>query len=197
MYHSFHTKFQLKNVTLHPGEYKVTKDEIIISTVLGSCVSVALYDPLNRQGGMNHFLLPRADHIPVDDLFLLKEETRYGLYAMEILLNNLLKLGSLKKNLKAKVFGGSNMFYTKDRESSIGNMNAEFALKFLQNEGIPVLSSDTGGHLGRKILYFPKEGRILLKKLESSRKNRLISKDERKFGDSLEKKKESQDIILF
>ncbi|OQY34243.1 MAG: hypothetical protein B6241_05500 [Spirochaetaceae bacterium 4572_59] len=197
MYNSFHARFQLKNVTLHPGEYKVTNEQIIISTVLGSCVSVALYDPLNRQGGMNHFLLPGADHISVDDLFLLKNETRYGLYAMEILINNLIKLGSAKKNLKAKVFGGSNMFYTRDRESSIGSMNSEFALKFLQYEGIPVLSSDTGGHFGRKILYFPQEGRILLKKLESSREIKHISKDERKFDDSLIKKKGSEDIILF
>lgn len=197
MYHSFHTKFQLKNITLHPGEFQVSDEEIIISTVLGSCVSVALYDPLNRQGGMNHFLLPGADHISVDDLFLIKDETRYGLYAMEILLNNLMKLGSYKGNLKAKVFGGSNMFYTKDHRGGIGSMNSEFALKFLQNEGIPVISSDTGGHFGRKILYFPKEGRILLKKLESTRKIKHISKDEKKFGETLSKKNGTEDIILF
>ncbi len=174
-----------------------SQEDVIISTVLGSCVSVTLFDTMNHWGGMNHFLLPETDVSLRDTQLLLKDETRYGVYAMEILINSLLKMGSRKINLKAKVFGGSDMFEMKEDGKGIGQMNILFALKFLENEEIPVLSSDTGGSLGRKILFFPKEGRVLVKKLKSARNIRHIAKDEKKYEDSFIIKKDSNDIVLF
>lgn len=197
MYRSFHRKFHRHNVILHPGEFKVSDEDIIISTVLGSCISVSLFDPVKEQGGMNHFLLPKLKRVPKDEKMLIKDETRYGVYAMEVLINSMMKLGSRKSDLEAKVFGGSDMFKAQNKAVSIGGLNSDFAMKFLKNEGIPVISSDTGGHLGRKILFFPLEGRILLKKLESNRKIRHIAEDEKKFDDSLIPRKKTDDIVLF
>ena len=106
-------------------------------------------------------------------------------------------MGSRKNNLKAKVFGGSDMFEMKKDGQGIGQMNILFALKFLENEDIPVLSSDTGGSSGRKILFFPREGRVLVKTLESARHIRHIVKDEKKYEDSFVSKKDQNDIVLF
>ena len=199
MYHSFHNRFNLNNVTIHPGEYKVSDEDIIISTVLGSCISVALFDPKKKQGGMNHFLLPKDGIANLTEKTIIKQEYRYGLYAMEILINSLLKMGSQKKNLVAKVFGGSEMFEMTVRVSNVGKQNREFALLFLKNEEIPVVASDLGGKLGRKVLYFPQTGRILLKKLNSVRRIKSIEEGEKEYKDSLKPKQDDGEttIVLF
>ncbi len=189
----------MHNATIHPGEYKVSDEDIIISTVLGSCVSVALFDPVKKQGGMNHFLLPRYGNGEVTEKSLIQQEFRYGLYAMEILINSLMKMGSRKNSLIAKVFGGSEMFEISSRVTNVGKQNREFALLYLENENIPVISSDLGGPLGRKILFFPKTGKILLKKLDSVRKIKNIKDSEKEYKDSLIPRvdRSKDDIILF
>ena len=197
MYHSFHHHFNLHNVTLHPGEYKVSNEDIIISTVLGSCISVALFDQVNKQGGMNHFMLPQMAPGRMDETLLIKDENRYGVYAMEILINSLMKMGARKSSLIAKVFGGGEMFDMSTRFSNIGKQNADFAFLFLKNESIPIIASDFGGKQGRKILFFPKNGKILLKKLDSSRKIKNITEHEKEYKDSLLPEDNKGKIILF
>ena len=199
MYHSFYNRFNLHNITIHPGEYKVSDEDIIISTVLGSCISVALYDPVKKQGGMNHFLLPKNGSNSLTENTIIKQEYRYGIYAMEILINSLLKMGSSKRNLIAKVFGGSEMFKVSGKVSNVGKQNRDFALVFLKNEDIPVLSSDLGGQLGRKVLFFPNTGKILLKKLGSVRRIKNITEEEKEYKDSLKDRAVQKDnkIILF
>lgn len=124
------------------GEFRVTNDPgIVLTTILGSCVATCLCDPVARIGGMNHFLLPEGE---------VKQEVgfRYGLLAMELLINGLLKQGAQKNRLEAKLFGGAMMNGGLGR---IGEANAIFARKFLADEGIPCRAESLGGTLARRV----------------------------------------------
>ncbi|MEC3862525.1 chemotaxis protein CheD [Mesobacterium sp. TK19101] len=137
-------------ITVVQGEFRISDDpHVVLSTVLGSCVAVCLYDPTVHKGGMNHFLLPeRAGAC--------KSDIRFGAHAMELLINGLLKIGGRRETLRAKVFGGSSMA-TNLRD--IGQSNAEFAKSFLHNENIPVVSESLGGTLARRVRFWPVTGR--------------------------------------
>ena len=132
------------------GEYAIgDKPEHLISAILGSCVAVCLYDRVQGIGGMNHILLP--DSARSDML------TRsVGAGAMETLINALLKAGSVRQNLDAKVFGGASVVAGL---SDIGQRNAAFALDYLATEGIPVISQSLGGAQARRIKFWPSSGR--------------------------------------
>jgi chemotaxis protein CheD len=131
------------------GSFRVSGDpNLVLSTVLGSCVAVCLHDPLARIGGMNHFLLPR-------DRAGLSGDLRYGTYAMELLINALLKQGALKRNLVAKAFGGARMM---DGLSDIGGANVAFARDFLRREEIPVVAENLGGASARRVRFWPATG---------------------------------------
>lgn len=121
----------------------------IFTTILGSCVCTCLSDPVAAIGGMNHFLLPDAG---LDDA----KQLRYGLHAMELLINALLKLGASRHRLEAKLFGGAMM---SERLGSIGRANADFALRFLDAEGIPCTAQSLGGTRARRIRFWPTAGR--------------------------------------
>ncbi|MFN4098845.1 MAG: chemotaxis protein CheD [Pararhodobacter sp.] len=132
------------------GEFQVTSDpEIVLSTVLGSCVSVCLYDPSARIGGMNHYLLADPSEGEATSL-------KYGAHAMELLINNLLRKGAGRANLQAKVFGGSKM---SGRFADIGPRNAAFALRYLKAEDFPVAGQDLGGTEARRINFHPVTGK--------------------------------------
>jgi chemotaxis protein CheD len=134
------------------GEYAVSsRDDAVISTLLGSCVAACVFDTSARLGGMNHFLLPGDT-----DGNQLGARSRYGVYLMEMLINGLLKAGATKQSLRAKVFGGAN---TVAGLGDIGEGNVRFAREFLMNEGIGIIGGDTGGHLGRRIEFWPASGR--------------------------------------
>jgi chemotaxis protein CheD len=128
--------------TARPGE--------VLTTILGSCVCTTLFDPYAAVGGMNHFLLPDGDGRN-------KGQMRYGLHAMELLINRLLKLGAQKERLQAKVFGGGCMH---DNLSNIGESNSRFALRFLETEGIPLINHSVGGTSARRIRFWPTTGRV-------------------------------------
>jgi chemotaxis protein CheD len=133
------------------GEHYVTGDpDVLLTTILGSCVAVCLRDPKAEVGGMNHFLLPdgRADG---DD-----QGRRYGVNAMELLINELLRLGARRDSLEAKLFGGARMF---DGLSDVGASNAEFAHRFMRDEGIKVVGASLGGSQARRVQYWPTSGR--------------------------------------
>ena len=134
------------------GEYRVSRDPAeVLSTVLGSCVAVCLWDPGAQVGGMNHFLLPAAPG--QGDAKML----RYGAHAMEVLINELLKMGARRLALQAKLFGGANVT---DALGPIGKANATFALSYLGDEGIPCIAKSLGGTQARRIMFRPANGHV-------------------------------------
>jgi chemotaxis protein CheD len=154
-----------RRVIIDPGEYYVSKRPEIISTLLGSCVAACLYDPVARIIGMNHFLLVYRTLSHTGSLFE-SDAGRYGLYAMELLINGMLKQGANKLNLKAKVFGGGNVL--KLREASrigqtVGDVNCLFIKEFLQKERIPIISSSLGGNIGRNIHFVGSDFSVYVK----------------------------------
>ncbi|MDX5366859.1 MAG: chemotaxis protein CheD [Alphaproteobacteria bacterium] len=138
-------------VQVTQGETYVTKSEDeVLTTVLGSCVSACIRDPLMRVGGMNHFLLPDADRSG-------RDSQRYGAHAMELLINKILKRGGLRQRLEAKIFGGANVISS---GAEIGSRNAAFARQYLLDEGIRLVGGDVGGTQARRIQYWPVSGRV-------------------------------------
>ncbi|CUH82419.1 chemotaxis protein CheD [Tropicibacter naphthalenivorans] len=133
------------------GDYFISEDPSeVLTTVLGSCIAVCLYDTQRKIGGMNHFLLPSRDGQD-------GENVRYGAYAMELLINGLLKKGAMRNRLEAKVFGGASMM---GNLRDIGASNAKFAHKFLSDEGIPCAAESVGGTSARRIRFWPTSGRV-------------------------------------
>lgn len=192
--------FEQKVTTIHPGEYLVSDDDIIISTVLGSCVAVCLWDSEKAYGGVNHFLLPGSaatlDYIKNRPSFA-SDTARYGMYAMELLVNELLKKGSRKENLRAKVFGGAVMFkYNSRQAKSISQANGEFALQYLKTEKINIAASDLGGVQARKIFFFVRSGKVFLKRIHGTLQL-LIEKEEKRYLEHISSHKKEGDIILF
>jgi chemotaxis protein CheD len=140
-----------KKIHIIQGECRVVDDpDVVLSTVLGSCVAACLRDPEARVGGMNHFLLPGD----MDD-FRNGDAERAGVHLMELLVNGLLKRGAKRERLEGKLFGGARMM---EGLSDIGAKNAAFAKKFLLNEGIKVVAEALGGTRGRRVEYVPVTG---------------------------------------
>jgi chemotaxis protein CheD len=156
-----------------PGEYYVTADDKLIVTVLGSCVAVCLRDKTLGVGGMNHFLLPNDGS---QQTGLLTESARYGIYAMELLVNHLLKMGANRSQLEAKVFGGGNVLPGMSI-NNVGQRNAEFVLDYLDNENIPVGAKDLLGDYPRKVYFFPDTGKVLVKKIKSIHNSTIMDRE--------------------
>lgn len=188
--------FKKQEIIIHPGDYYCSNEDIVISTILGSCISVVLYDETKKQGGLNHFLLPQIGLSSTASV-MENKSSRYGITAMEVLINDLMKLGSSKSNLMAKVFGGAAMFGPSNQEFGVGSLNIKFAFQFLEKEGIRILSSDTGQDVGRKIFFFPKTGQVLLKKIHSQRTLEDIKKQDEGFKQTILEKPGENKIVLF
>lgn len=165
--------FNYDAVKILPGEYYGTTEDTLIVTVLGSCVSVCLRDPLKKIGGMNHFLLPNDDAVSLSSA---SESARYGVYAMELLINQLLKLGAEKRRLEAKVFGGGNVLKGLSI-NNVGERNAEFILNYLRTESIPVLAKDLLDQYPRKVYFFPYSGEVKVKKIKSLHNSTIIDRE--------------------
>ena len=156
-----------------PGEYYYTGKDMLIVTVLGSCVSACIRDRVTGLGGMNHFMLPDGGgdvNNPVS------ASMRYGTYAMEVLINDLLKSGARRENLEAKVFGGGAVLrgFT---AINVGERNADFVMKFLKTEGIRVLAEDLNDIYPRKVYFFPRTGKVLVKKLMQTHNDTLARRE--------------------
>ncbi len=175
-----------------PGEYYVTKVQgEAVATTLGSCVSACIRDSVFGIGGMNHFMLPiNSSHGTAD---WLDEAARYGNFAMEYLINSILKAGGNRKNLEAKVTGGGNIIANM---SNIGLKNSLFVLDYLAREQIPIIANDLGDVYPRKVMYYPDSGRLRVKRLESMHNQTLIQR-EKSYQKELEKQPDSGDIELF
>ena len=138
MTHHFSHRFHKEMWIINPGEFMASGEDIVIGTILGSCISVVLHDSVSRVGGMNHFLLSDVGyHVDVDSPQFLVTKGRFGIHAMELLINEMLKKGASRKELQAKVFGGANMLISSNAQgSTVPQKNIEFALRFLEKERI-------------------------------------------------------------
>lgn len=165
-----------------PGEYYFSGRDMVIVTVLGSCVSACIRDRVSGIGGMNHFMLPDSgsdEHSPIS------ASMRYGNYAMEILINELLKAGARRENLEAKVFGGGNVLrgFT---SINVGERNAKFVREYLKTENIRITAEDLIDIYPRKVFFFPRSGKVLVKKLKVVH-NDTLTRRELDYANNLKK----------
>lgn len=181
----------LKVTNLCSGDYYVTdqSNEMII-TILGSCVAACVHDPVAKVGGMNHFLLPDTGEAALKNA---NESTRYGVFAMEQLINGLLKLGAQKSRLEVKVFGGANVI---NNSSMIGTKNVAFVREFLRREGLRITSSDLGEDYPRRLRFYPDTGKAMLLKLRR-KEDMVVLDEEKRFADALKAKPMEGGIELF
>ncbi len=185
----FDRQFNREVVKLQPGDYGATGLDLMFSTVLGSCVSACLYDPVARIGGMNHFLLPGSnEHDQVG---------RYGMYAMELMINEMLKRGADKSRLGAKVFGGARVMKTL-QSMDIGSRNADFIERYLADEEIPIIASDLRLNYPRKVIFFPATGQALVRSVGANVDSGELRAEER-YAEKISHSKPTQggDIELF
>jgi chemotaxis protein CheD len=171
----FERDFDRNAVKIMPGEFFVAREDIVISTVLGSCVSACLWDRSAKVGGMNHFMLPGGDGGGTDKVNA--ASGRYGVFAMEQLINELIKRGARKSTLEAKVFGGGAVL-RQFSTLNVGERNADFVLDFLKTEGIRLVSRDLLDVHPRRVAFFPATGRALCKKLGTADKSLVTAEQQ-------------------
>jgi chemotaxis protein CheD len=166
-------RFNIESVKILPGEFFVTSRDLALVTVLGSCVAACIRDSKSGIGGMNHFMLPDRH----DEGQLLGASARYGSFAMEMMINQLLKMGARRANLQAKVFGGGRVLrgFT---VSQVGERNAHFVLDYLHTEGIQVVAQDLLDNYPRKVYYFPRTGKVFVKKLKDVHNDTIIQREQ-------------------
>ncbi|WP_332814001.1 chemoreceptor glutamine deamidase CheD [Ramlibacter sp.] len=188
----FDRDFKVESVKILPGQYHAGRGPGSISTVLGSCVSTCLWDPAERIGGMNHFMLPGQPGTAPSPS---EVSGRLGVYAMEVLINEMVHAGADRRRLVAKVFGGARVlqgFETLD----VGALNSQFVLEFLHEENIPVLAQDLLGISPRKIHFFPDTGKVQMRKLHLQSGDAL-QREERAYLARLSRQPGAGEIELF
>ncbi len=171
-----------KRIIIDPGEYYVSNKQEVISTLLGSCVSACLFDPVNKVIGMNHFLLAYRHHSFTSPA-IESEEGRYGLNAMEILINDMMAKGANRKYFKAKCFGGGDVLHLRGEiggRRSVGGANIDFIREFLANEHIPLVGSALGGKHGRNVHFVGADYTVYVKNIGKGR-DLEVAKEERIF----------------
>lgn len=160
--------FKTDAVKVLPGEYFVHDEDLVILTTLGSCIAACLWDRNARVGGMNHFMLP--DGAGVQDC------GRYGSYAMELLINELMKKGATRSTLEAKVFGGGQVISGMN-SMNVGQRNTDFVINYLKTEHIPIVSKDVLDVYPRKVCFFPASGKAMVKRLAATNPEALLAQD--------------------
>jgi chemotaxis protein CheD len=188
----FDSSFDIEAAKILPGEYYVTKRDMVLVTVLGSCVAACIRDKVSGIGGMNHFMLPDGNRDSSDPT---NASARYGTYAMEMMINQLLKIGARRHNLEAKIFGGGSVIRGLVTVN-VGARNAEFAQQYLHTEGITVVSEDLLDDCSRKVYFFPNSGRVLVKKLRTLHNETIVAR-EQAYRDRLKAVDIQGDIELF
>lgn len=184
--------FDCEAAKILPGEYYFTDREMLIVTVLGSCVAACIRDRVSGIGGMNHFMLPDSGS---DAGSPVSASMRYGAYAMEVLINQLIKAGAQRENLEAKVFGGGNVlrgFTT----INVGERNAQFVRDYLRAENVRIMAEDLNDIHPRKVYFFPRTGRVLVKKLKQLNNYTLV-KREQDYASRLKTNVVAGDVELF
>ncbi|NIM41954.1 MAG: chemoreceptor glutamine deamidase CheD [Hydrogenophaga sp.] len=159
--------FRSDAVKVLPGEYYVSTEDLVIMTVLGSCIAACIWDPKARVGGMNHFMLPEGGS---------DSGGRYGSYAMELLINEMMKLGARRETMQAKVFGGGQVM-SSFTTMNVGERNTKFVLDYLQTERIAVVSKDVLDIHPRKVCFFPVTGKAMVKRLAHTQPETLETQE--------------------
>jgi chemotaxis protein CheD len=159
-----------------PGEYYVTTENELITTVLGSCVSACVRDPVFGIGGMNHFMLP-AGREGGDDAWntMMSASARYGNVAMEHLITDIQKFGGVRENLEVKITGGGRVLASM---TDVGRRNIQFVREYIRVEGLRLMGEEVGDIYPRKVVYWPRTGRVQVKKLRSMHNNTLVEREE-------------------
>jgi len=188
----------LPRINLHPGDRYATKENVMLTTLLGSCVSACLYDPVAHVAGMNHFLL--ANRRYARDLPLtVTDAGRYGVHSMELLINDMLRLGALKSRIKAKAFGGGAVVETLSHDNflCVGEINERFIREFLATEGIVLAAEDLGGKQGR-VIRFRTDNYAVFRKYIVPQATEKIERQERGFWEKeIEKHEHREETIVF
>ena len=164
----FDPHFQHNAAKVLPGEYFVSNEDLVIVTVLGSCIAACLWDRAMRVGGMNHFMLPEGDSSDASG--------RYGSYAMELLINEMLKLGARRESMQAKIFGGGQVM-ANFTTMNVGERNTSFVTDYLHTERIPIVSEDVLDIYPRKVVYFPATGKVMVKRLAHAHPEELVQQE--------------------
>lgn len=180
-FYYFDHHFQYNAVKVLPGEYFVTGENMVICTVLGSCIAACLWDRTLNVGGMNHFMLPEGDSSDASG--------RYGSFAMEVLINEMIKLGARRENMQAKIFGGGQVM-ANFTTMNVGERNTEFVTHYLQTERIPIVSEDVLDIYPRKVVFFPATGKAMVKRLAHAHPEVLVEQ-ERSRGSAVQLAKSS------
>lgn len=169
-----------------PGEFYITRSDEAITTVLGSCISACIRDPLAGVGGMNHFMLPedttqgKSSWLDADAGLA----TRYGSFAMESLINGLLKLGARRERLEVKLFGGGKIL---NLDIDVGERNIEFARRWLKTEGYSIVAEDVGLSVPRRVVYFPTTGKVRVKHLRTLECREIAQREQQYLRKTVEK----------
>ncbi len=185
------TRFPYEVAVILPGEYFVSEEPKVVYTVLGSCISVCLRDPLMGIGGMNHFMLAAPSSGGGTDSWA--DSGRYGSFAMEMLINELLKRGAKKERLEAKVFGGGKIY---EGNMDIGAKNAAWALDYLEREGMALLKANVGDVCPRKVYFFTNSGKVLMKKLDRVVADSIVQEEEQ-YQSKLQQASVQSEVTLF
>jgi len=175
-----------------PGEFYVTSNNEIITTILGSCISACVRDPKAGIGGMNHFMLPigaSSNGIQKADA----DAARYGNFAMEQMINDILRNGGVRERLELKIFGGGRVMRG---VTDVGKKNIIFVKEYIELEGLRLLAEDVGGNYPRKVMYQPKTGKVKMKKLVTQHNDTVETRDENYFEKITHQKTEGE-IELF
>ncbi|WP_196137325.1 chemoreceptor glutamine deamidase CheD [Aliikangiella sp. G2MR2-5] len=174
-----------------PGEFYVTGHDELITTVLGSCISACIRDPVIGIGGMNHFMLPiQNENMAITNL---SEAARYGNFAMEQMINDILRNGGKRENLEIKIFGGGKVM---KGMTDVGKRNIQFIRDYIDIEGFKLIAEDVGGNYPRKVLYSPKSGKVMIKKLYTTHNSTIETRDENYFS-RISKEEVKSDVELF
>lgn len=158
--------FKSDAVKVLPGEYYVDNQDLLIMTTLGSCIAACLWDRNAHVGGMNHFMLPEG----------VGDSGRYGSFAMELLINEMLKRGASRSGMEAKVFGGGQVV-SGMTTMNVGERNTSFVLDYLKTERIPVVSKDVLDIYPRKVCFLPASGKAMVKRLAAASSDALVAQD--------------------
>jgi chemotaxis protein CheD len=161
--------FQSEAVKILPGEYFVFNEDLLIMTTLGSCIAVCLWDRNARVGGMNHFMLPDNGGSGADN-------GRYGSFAMELLINEMMKMGASRMTMEAKVFGGGAVISGMS-SINVGERNTTFVMDYLKTERIPVVSKDVLEIYPRKVCFLPASGKAMVKRLAATNPEAIVQQE--------------------
>ena len=184
----FDPVFKKSALKVLPGEYAISgpgQCQKVLVTVLGSCVSAVIWDSVIGLGGINHFMLPESDKVCA----------KYGMYAMELLINELLKAGAKKERLAVKLFGGGAVMEALS-SSVVGQRNSSFALEYCSRENLRVVASDLNGSVARKIWFFSDTGKVTLRRF-AKLQNSTLCEREKAYMEEAGKRSESSDVTLF